>query len=80
MSEYAKLKKCIVCEKEFLPAPFHAYRVSPKSSKLMCSYTCMINYERLKNNFTEDKYELSTEAETKERTAGMESKRACGKT
>ena len=34
---------CPVCGKVYIPAPFHVYKI--KSSKLVCSYKCQLEYE-----------------------------------
>lgn len=42
-------RKCPICEKEFVPAPLHAYKTHRgKSGKLVCSYTCMRKAEQMK--------------------------------
>ena len=33
---------CPVCGKTLLPAPMHAYKVSPNSGAPVCSYRCMM--------------------------------------
>ena len=38
--------KCPVCGKKFIPAPMHAYKTSAKSNKLLCTYSCMLEYDR----------------------------------
>ena len=44
MAEPFGMRTCIVCGKSFLPAPFHAYKVSEESRELMCTYSCMLKY------------------------------------
>lgn len=43
-----KLMTCPICEKRFVPAVYHSYRIGCKSgqNRLVCSYTCMRDYER----------------------------------
>lgn len=39
--------KCYVCEKEFIPAPEHLYKVKVKGRvKRVCSWGCMRKYEK----------------------------------
>lgn len=40
--------KCPVCGKNFIPAPLHVYR-DKRGSKKVCSWTCVLESERLKN-------------------------------
>ena len=40
-------KTCPVCGKTFLPAPEHSYHLENKS-KLVCSYSCVRNWEESK--------------------------------
>ena len=44
MAEPFEMRTCVMCGKKFLPAPFHAYKVSPQSKYLMCTYSCMVKY------------------------------------
>lgn len=53
--------KCPVCGKRFVAAPYHAYKTSPKSNKLLCTYSCMLEYDRrrtrkenIKNNMKKE--------------------------
>ena len=50
MDEYVVqwiMKTCPVCGKEFLPASQHYWRIgSRKGFKLVCSYTCMRQWEK----------------------------------
>lgn len=46
MAEPFSMRTCVVCGKKFLPAPYHAYKVSPQGKEIMCSYTCMMKYFR----------------------------------
>ncbi len=39
---------CPICERVFVPAAEHIYRDKRKSHKLVCSYTCVLESERLK--------------------------------
>lgn len=39
--------KCPICKKNYVPAPYHAWRVSPKGP-LVCSYHCAIESDRRK--------------------------------
>ncbi len=45
--KYIIQKKCPVCGKVFIPAPFHANR-DKISLKMVCSWSCVCKSERLK--------------------------------
>lgn len=40
-------KTCPICKKKYVPAPYHAYRESPKG-RLVCSYHCALESDRRK--------------------------------
>lgn len=40
MTDPILVLRCPVCEKEFVRAPYHVYRL-PKEQKSVCSYHCM---------------------------------------
>lgn len=42
-----KLIKCPVCGNDFIPSGQHIYRTERKSGKLVCSYKCRTEYEKL---------------------------------
>lgn len=43
------MSKCPVCGKEFIPAPFHVYKVYTKGQyKLACSWNCVRKWEKKK--------------------------------
>ena len=47
---YLIAKVCPVCGKNFMPAPYHVYKISVNGSKRMvCSYRCTIIAERKSN-------------------------------
>lgn len=39
-------KKCPICGKNFVPAPYHSYRSRGRSAALVCSYHCVLESER----------------------------------
>jgi hypothetical protein len=47
MATPIKTEKCPICKKEFVPAPYHAYRERPKG-RLVCSYHCALESDRRK--------------------------------
>ncbi|MBQ8649154.1 MAG: hypothetical protein IJ470_03700 [Clostridia bacterium] len=49
-SEIIKTVKCPICGKEFIPAPYHAYKIYQKGYKLVCTYGCMRKWERQEEN------------------------------
>lgn len=38
-------KKCPICGKTFVPAPFHVYKAN---GRLVCTWSCVCQYEREK--------------------------------
>lgn len=40
------IRTCPVCKEKFYPAPQHVYKTSPKSTRLVCSYHCMLKYRQ----------------------------------
>jgi ribosome-binding protein aMBF1 (putative translation factor) len=36
-------KKCPICGKPFIAAPFHIYKAN---ARLVCSWSCMLKFER----------------------------------
>ena len=47
MEDYKnRMSICPICKKEFIPAPEHAWKI--RSDKLVCSYTCMRVWERVR--------------------------------
>ena len=42
---YLVVKKCSMCGRSFVPAPYHVYRDAERH-KLFCSYTCHSKYLR----------------------------------
>lgn len=38
-------RTCPVCNKKFIPAPYHIYKTA-RGRKLVCTYTCMLKSER----------------------------------
>lgn len=50
-SDYVKgvgEKICPVCNKYFIPAPLHAYKIGGPKGKLVCTYSCMRKAEKMK--------------------------------
>lgn len=43
-----RARKCPVCDKEFIPAAEHAYKDRRHPYKLVCSWHCVCESERLK--------------------------------
>ena len=56
--EFFETKICPICNKEFLPAPYHVFKVYHRT-KLVCSYHCALESERraLENKKTKEKKE-----------------------
>ena len=44
MGGYSKYPECPICGKKFVPAPFHAWKIS--GDILVCTYSCMRKYEK----------------------------------
>lgn len=44
IAEHIREKICPVCNKPFIPAPLHIYKI--KYSRLVCSYKCRCDFER----------------------------------
>lgn len=42
--EYIQEKTCPICNKRFVPAPMHIYKI--KYGKLVCSYKCRCLFEK----------------------------------
>lgn len=42
-SEAIEERKCPICGKTFIPAPYHIYR---RGSKWFCIWSCMLKYDR----------------------------------
>lgn len=36
--------RCPICEKKFVPAPYHSYKM--RGGRLVCSYSCTLRAER----------------------------------
>lgn len=47
MSTQLEERKCPICKKIFVPAPFHSWRVSEKGA-MVCSYHCVLESDRRK--------------------------------
>lgn len=39
---YLIMKRCDCCGREFIPAPFHVYKLNRKRQMWYCSYTCYL--------------------------------------
>lgn len=40
------VKRCPVCDKEFIPAPYHTYKIGrSKRPRYVCSYSCLRKYQ-----------------------------------
>lgn len=47
MSNWLKHTKCPVCGEKFLPAPFHGWKDARNQERLVCTYPCQRESERL---------------------------------
>lgn len=43
--------KCPVCNKKFVPAPYHIYKTSA-GGRLVCTYSCVLEYRRRRDEKT----------------------------
>ena len=51
--------KCPICKKIFIPAPYHAYKMSGCKQTLVCSYSCMLASEKRKKYKLRDNADIS---------------------
>lgn len=65
---------CPVCNKEFMPAPFHAYT---EDNKTFCKWTCLCEYRRRKEVKTEKKRAIYKHRRSYSREQRAEAIRMC---
>lgn len=55
-------RKCPVCGKSFIPAPYHVYKVlMHRSNKLVCSWACKVAYDKEREEYRRRSIERANE-------------------
>lgn len=52
---FLKSRICPICNKSFIPAPYHVYRDKFTTRRMVCSWACVCESERLKAIFKNKK-------------------------